>query len=432
MGCTLSGDLDGIQRYGQTALETLPTQDALWRGLAAMALGDLHTFTGNMTASLKAKRQTVEACERSGNHYYAMISNNRLAATLKELGRLRETVQLGRRELDHAARHGLARAAMAGQLRGIIADATLELNDVEEARRLALEGLDVCRHGGSVTLLGVAYAYLIRVHLSLGDLEAADAALYEIRSHLSGTDAPPWATRNIAVLQTRLWITQGDIDRAAAWMDQTPVIDSPDPTDFLGFLDRVAAARVLLAQDRVDDSLKLLKRLHGFARGNELVSRDIEILGLTALAEERSGNLERAVATLGDSLVPAAEGGFVRTFVDEGPAMARLLYEMASRGISADYVRGLLSAFPSVETAAAVRPAIEEANVDLFEPLSDRELDVLRLIAEGLSNQEIGEKLFISLHTIKTHCRNLYAKLDTHSRTAAVKKARGLGLLPPV
>ncbi|UCF98309.1 MAG: response regulator transcription factor [Spirochaetaceae bacterium] len=100
--------------------------------------------------------------------------------------------------------------------------------------------------------------------------------------------------------------------------------------------------------------------------------------------------------------------------------------------MESDYVRKLPAAFPPVESAGAERPRLEVANSDLFEPLSEREVDLLGLIAEGFSNQEICERLFISLHTLKSHERNLFAKLDARSRTAAVNKARRIALLPPL
>jgi len=194
----------------------------------------------------------------------------------------------------------------------------------------------------------------------------------------------------------------------------------------------VVAARVLLGQGKLEEARELLAQLHEFAEASRLVARDIEVLSLFALALQAEGDLAQAIVTIERALDLAEPGGFVRTFVDEGPAMARLLYELASRGAATGYVRRLLAAFPPREAEAAERPKIDEANAGLFEPLSDRELDVLRLIADGLSNQEIGEKLFVSLHTVKTHARNLFAKLDAHSRTAAVNRARGLGLLPPL
>ena len=135
------------------------------------------------------------------------------------------------------------------------------------------------------------------------------------------------------------------------------------------------------------------------------------------------------------ALAKAEPLGFVRIFLDEGIPIARLLYEAVARDIVPEYARLLLSAIPTenrvVQDSAPPKPGIA-AETDLFEPLSEREIEVLRLIGEGLSNQEVGAKLFISIHTVKAHTRNLYAKLNAHSRTEAVAKGRAFGLLGSV
>lgn len=175
-----------------------------------------------------------------------------------------------------------------------------------------------------------------------------------------------------------------------------------------------------------------MTRLHEVAQKNGFVARDIEVLSLSALALQAEGNMEEATNTIERALFLAEQGGFIRIFVDEGPQMAQLLYQTATQGKSAPYLRILLSAFPPQESEEAKKPHMRAANDELLEPLSDREMDVLRLIAEGCTNEEIGSKLFISLHTVKAHTRNIYAKLGTHTRTQAVSRARGLGLLPLV
>ncbi len=110
--------------------------------------------------------------------------------------------------------------------------------------------------------------------------------------------------------------------------------------------------------------------------------------------------------------------------------MARLLYEALARGIAPDYVRRLLAAFPVAEPEQAAPSETQAPNSDLIEPLSERELEVLQLIAEGLTNPEIASRLFLSLNTVKAHTRNIYGKLGVHSRTQAVARARALGVLP--
>ena len=122
--------------------------------------------------------------------------------------------------------------------------------------------------------------------------------------------------------------------------------------------------------------------------------------------------------------------GFVRVFVDEGPPMAGLLYEALNRGIAPDYVRRLLAAFPVDEPMRVDLKRTEADQSELVEPLSERELEVLQLIAEGLTNQEIATRLFLSLNTVKTHTRNIYGKLNVHRRTQAIARSKELGLLP--
>jgi len=126
----------------------------------------------------------------------------------------------------------------------------------------------------------------------------------------------------------------------------------------------------------------------------------------------------------------AQPGGFIRIFVDEGAPMARLLYEALTRGIAPDYARRLLAAFPVAEPEQAVPSETQAPESDLIEPLSGRELQVLQLIAEGLTNPGIASRLFLALNTVKTHCSNIYGKLNVHSRTQAVARAQALGLLP--
>jgi len=158
----------------------------------------------------------------------------------------------------------------------------------------------------------------------------------------------------------------------------------------------------------------------------------IEILLLQAMTFHARSDTTRALGKLEHAFKLAEPEGFVRIFVDEGPPMAHLLYEALSRGIAPDYVRRLLAAFPATEpeqTAPSKTPAPKS---DLIEPLSERELEVLQLIAEGLTNPEIASRLYLSLNTVKVHTRNINGKLGVHNRTQAVARARVLGILPPI
>jgi LuxR family maltose regulon positive regulatory protein len=178
---------------------------------------------------------------------------------------------------------------------------------------------------------------------------------------------------------------------------------------------------VLLARDEVHAALDLLERLRSAAETTGRMGSKIEVLVLQALTYKARDDESRALVTLGRALELAEPGGYVRTFLDEGAPMADLLRSALTKAISPGYASRLLGAFGS---SAERLPAGA-----LSEPLSERELEVLRLIASGMSNAEISRALFISLATVKKHINNIYRKLDTHSRTSALARARELNLL---
>ena len=195
-------------------------------------------------------------------------------------------------------------------------------------------------------------------------------------------------------------------------------------------MEYVVLTRTLIAQKRLDDAIQLLQLLLETAEIGGRTSRVIEILSLQALAHQGAGDTTRAMDALERALTLAEPEGFVRTFVDEGPPMARLLYEALAREIAPGYARRLLAAFPMPEPEHNGPPNTQSPESDLIEPLSERELEVLQLISEGLTNPEIASRLFLSPHTVKTHARNIYSKLGVHNRTQAVTSARAWGILP--
>jgi LuxR family maltose regulon positive regulatory protein len=150
------------------------------------------------------------------------------------------------------------------------------------------------------------------------------------------------------------------------------------------------------------------------------------MLGLLALANHALGDQAAARAALERALALAEPEGFVRVFLDEGAPMADLLRQVT--GAHRDFARRLLAAFGGAPGAPAHNTP--DAAGPLVEPLTQRELDILRLIAQGLSNAEIGARLFLAPGTVKSYTYSLYGKLDVHSRTQAVSRAQALGLLP--
>jgi LuxR family maltose regulon positive regulatory protein len=209
-----------------------------------------------------------------------------------------------------------------------------------------------------------------------------------------------------------------------------------DDLSYLHEFEHVTLARVLMAEyerDRADrsmlEAMGLLERLLKAAEDGGRMGSVIEILVLQALVHEAQGNIPAALAALARALTLAKPEGYVRIFVDEGRPMARLLYETLSQGVEPDYVRRLLAAYPVGEPEQVTSSPLRGPESELVEPLSERELEVLQLIAEGLTNQEVATRLYLSLHTVKVHTRNMFTKLAVKNRTQAVARGKALGIL---
>jgi LuxR family maltose regulon positive regulatory protein len=226
----------------------------------------------------------------------------------------------------------------------------------------------------------------------------------------------------VTVHQARLWLAQGNLEAASRWA-QASGLSVDDAPSFHREAGHLTLARILVAQGKPDAAVRLLMRLLKAAESTERWGSAIEALLLLALTQHKKTEPDRALHALERALSLAEPEGYVRIFVDEGAPMAELLRQAAERGIAPGYVQELLSAFD------ASGPAEPRHAQPLIEPLSDREIEVLRLAAAGLSNREIAEQLYVSINTVKAHTKSVYRKLDAHNRTQAINRAQELGLL---
>jgi LuxR family maltose regulon positive regulatory protein len=227
--------------------------------------------------------------------------------------------------------------------------------------------------------------------------------------------------RPITAMKTRVWVGQGRLAEALGWARERG-LSVDDDLSYLREFEYVTLASILVARyksDQVDDSIheaiRLLERLLKAAEEGGRMGSVIDILTLQALAFEARGDIPSALVSLERALTLAEPEGYVRIFVDEGLPMAKLLHEAASQSIEPDYTRKLLAAFkPNVQSDTSAPPQ------PLVEPLSERELEVLQLVAQGLTNREISERLFLALDTVKGHNRRIYGKLGVKNRTQAI------------
>ncbi len=268
-------------------------------------------------------------------------------------------------------------------------------------------------------------------------MAGAEEIIQKMENVARESKVPPWFTNLMAAWQTQIWLVQDKLEVASQWaverkLDTNGVSKLPHEIGFFLLFDYILYARILIAQERLDEATGVLQRLLESAEAGGRTSRVIEILILQALASQAGGDTTQAMTTLERALTLAEPEGFIRIFVDEGPPMAHLLYEAVTRGIAQDYASRLLGAFPMTEPEQTDPSKTQVPKSELVEPLSEREIEVLQLIAMGLTNQEVASRLYLALSTVKVHTRNIYGKLGVNNRTQSVARARALGILPSI
>ena len=426
-----SGDIPKTMRYARQALEYLPEQELSWRSATLMALGDAHASQGQMEAAHEARLDALATSKASGDTYTLMIVNLRLAEISRQQGKLQQVVDTCERQLKRADKSGISESALVGWLLGIWGEVLAELNDLDKAIKQAKRGVKLTARGKDMMMIGWSNLCLVRVLFSSGDITGAQDVIHSMENIAREHDLPLWASLQLSAWQARIWLAQGKLELASQWVAEQELDLDGEPA-YLHEMESIVFARILMAQEQLDQATVLLQRLLEAAKAGGRHSRVIELWMLQALAAQSGGDGARAMSALEQALSLAEAGGFVRLFVDEGPPMARLLYQALSREISPDYVRRLLGAFPIAEPEQTAPSKTQTPQSEWVEPLSEREIEILQLIAEGLTNQEIATKLYLSLNTVKVHTRNIYSKLSVHHRTAAVAKARACGILHPI
>jgi LuxR family maltose regulon positive regulatory protein len=417
-------------KYARRALDLAPEEDHLGRGAAAALLGLASWTSGDLEAAHRSYAEGMAHLQRAGYISDAVGGAIALAEIRIAQGRLSEAMRTYENALQRAAEHG--DPALRGKADMYVGMSGLhrERNDLHAATQHLLRSREHTGFPQNPYRWRVAMA---RIKETRGDLDGALDLLHEAE-RLYVSDFYP-NVRPVAALKARVWVEQGRLDEAQGWARERR-LTARDDLSYLHEFEHITLARVLIAEferDRVErsvhEAMGLLERLLQAAEEGGRVGSAIEILALQALAREAQGQSSSALAPLERALTLAEPEGYVRVFVDEGRTIARLLSEAAARGIMPDYAARLLTAFEVEDQKSVDETPLSLARA-LAEPLSQRELEVLQLIARGLSNREIGGRLFLALDTVKGHNRNIFRKLQVQRRTEAVAIARSLNILP--
>jgi LuxR family maltose regulon positive regulatory protein len=404
-------DAESIITQSRRALEYLHPDNQLVRTATTWTLGYAYQLQGDRAAASQAYTEVIATGTSFGDSIYTI-------AAIINLGQLQEADN----QLSLATRTYTRVLQLAGDPpQPIACEAYLGLarisyqwNDLDSAQQHGQKCLQLTRQMESVDTFASYAVFLARLRLAQGDVAGAAAVLHDaeefVRQHNFAHHMPEVAAARVLTL-----LHQGHL-AAAAHLAQAHELP-------------ISQARVHLAQG---DSIAALTALEPWRRQAEARGWEderLKVMVLQAVALQAHGEKDKAVPLLFDALALASPGGFIRLFVDEGLAMVRLLSEAAAHGLMPDYIGKLLAACEVAarksEDTSYGRPPAQP----LIEPLSQRELEILRLIAQGLSNHEISGRLFLALDTVKGHNRKIFGKLQVQRRTEAVARSRELGLL---
>lgn len=406
---------DAILFQARRALEYLHPNNLPYRSTATRTLGFAHYLQGDRARASQAYAEALSLARAAGDIPNAILASIRLGQIQESESQLRLAAETYRQVLQLVGDYSPPNSPVA--YLGL-ARICYEWNDLAAAEEYGEKSLQLARQYDQIidrTIL----SELFLAHLKVAQGDAIGAArLLTKTDQLTRQKNFTFRISDIAAAQAIICLHEGLIAEAAELARQN---DLP-----------LVRARVLIAKKEPAAALVILESLQKQYEEKGLTDGALRVMTVASLALDAQGEKQKAMQRLVEALALAEPNGFIRLFVDEGEQMARLLSAAAAQGIMPDYVSRLLAAFQSPvkgeEHTTKHAPSAVHAST-LVEPLSGRELEILKLIVQGLSNREIGERLFLALDTVKGHNRRIFGKLQVECRTEAIARAREFGLL---
>ena len=434
----LAHEKDTAEAIGlaKEALEIVPKYNYWLRSLVLMNLGVSYYFIDKFKQAELTFAEAVliaSECKQANKIKSTLINRTAdsavtslcLCAELKELhGEFQSAISLSQQALEIVTkRHWIENSA------GILTQAVIgklfwQQNKLEQATYYLTQGKDLSSPLKKSVFTTIRYLYLALVHQAQGNFtgawQAIEAAEQIERSRQHGFNFEFPTFLSLDLVKVRLWLSEGNLEPALAWK-QSKDLAIDDELTYHSELDRITLARILIAQKKWESALHLLQRLQQSTESSQRISRLVEILILQTTVYQAKQQLKLSLKQLSYIFSLVHPQAYLRLFLDAGESMKELLKYAAEQNLYPNYVNWLLTAFDNIVPS--------DKNQNLIQPLSDRELEILQNIALGLTNQDIGDRLFISLATVKWHTSNIYGKLSVKNRNQAVVKARELKIL---
>jgi LuxR family maltose regulon positive regulatory protein len=416
-------------KFAREALDLLDETESYHRTQALSHLGQAQRLVGDRRAAIQTLSQAIALGQRVGNHLVTLEALAHMTTLLYQQGRLSEAISVCEQARSRYSDVRGNPLPMAGLVYVSLGFLYYEINDLERAYHHLTTGIALCQQMGIIYPALLGQRTLARLHYARGETDAMWETLAAARRSAART-ANLWRTRLVSVVTAELQLRQGQTAAAALTLADLPV-NAGDRSE----QENMAFVRLLLAQGEASGAQDWLRRFEQVAQQQGRRGCLITIYLLQALAHRALDHEPAALERLEQAIRLAAPEGYRRIFLDEDPSIAALLRERQE--LAPEFVACLLEAFPKcparqADNSATTAPEPKSNQVQpqpLIEPLSETQLMILRLVADGLSNRNIAARLEITEGTTKWHLNQIYGKLNVGSRTQAVAQARQLKLL---
>jgi LuxR family maltose regulon positive regulatory protein len=417
-------------KHLRQALEYFPESEQGGRGVATLYLGYALWMAGDAWKARQTFEQALRISIAGGQLLAAQSALDALGKIMLELGELKEGLKIHLRALELAEEHTKQTGHQSpgiGLAHNGLAILHYEWNDLEVARKHAEKGMMFFEPWGMTENLLDSYSILARIHLARGDATKGFEFAQTATSLVSDPSTPAWLRAMIETRQAKLRLMaapkQPEVIATVSEWAEAAGLTPDDEASYQREREYIVLSRLLMSRGDIDQALDLLDKLYEQAAGGKRWGRVIEINVLKALALQEGERSRPALEIMEEVLSATEPEGYIRLFVDEGPPMTRLLSQCVTKGTSLRYASDIQAQFPRTGSSPTV------SRQSLVDPLSDREIEVLQLLADGLSRPQIAGQLHLSINTVKTHARNIYSKLNVRNRAAAIARARDLHLI---
>jgi LuxR family transcriptional regulator, maltose regulon positive regulatory protein len=433
------GKITEADHLAQNAMQALLPEQTLFGCLAADTLGMAKTLQSDPSAAIHAFERLAEIASGAGYVMFEIMALSHLAGLHLQQGHLNAAGAGYQQALELVVQKLGERSPVSGSILLGLGEISRERSDLNSALRYFLESAEMFAKYNDIGI-PIAYLSAARVKIAQGDWNSGQEYLEKARQLAHASNTTHINVRLVNQLQARFWIAQGLIEPAEQWAHQNGLLDRPiseiieqddknaAASEFI-FNDYLTLARLYLAQNKADAALQVLDPMLKIAKSAGLNRRVIYILVLKALTLHQKKEGELAAAVLGQAIELAEAEGYQQVFYEAGEPAAQLLYQAIAKGNAPLYAKKILDLFTENQHSAVVTGKGKDGSESLVEPLSEREQEVLTLIAAGLSNREIAFRLHISLSTVKGHTASIYGKLGVNSRTQAITRGNYLGIL---